>query len=397
VNAPLDILYAGTLPPHQGGSALSGALILTGLAALGHSIRAIAPITPAALNEGDAFARAHPELSIARFPVPFFENSPDVPPPAEYREREGEFVRQHLLTQIAARRPDVLFAGRESFAWHVPPVASAHRLPCVVRIAGTTTIGMLNGGFPADQTRDLLARLGRADRLIAQTPSMADALRQLGLDHITTIPNGVDARVFSPAPKDPDLLRSLDIPRDAVVAVHASNLKALKRPMDVIASAARALKSHDTLMYVIVGDGAGRGPMESACRDLGISHRVRFVGWIDYERMPRYLNAADMVIMTSEAEAQARVYLETQACGRVLIASDIPAAREVVTDGSTGLLFRTGDADDLAEKTVRAAADPDLRARIGRQARARVHAHDVDVVVPAWADALAGVTPSRGR
>ena len=393
----LDILYAGTLPPHQGGSAISAAVILRGLAALGHRIRAVAPITADGSTEGEAFARAHPELSITRFPVPFFENSPDVPPPADYREREGAFVRQHLSELIATRRPDVLFIGRESFAWHVPPLASAHQIPCVVRMAGTTTIGILKGGFPGDQSRLLLARLNQADRLIAQTPHMADSLRRLGLEHVNTIPNSVDVRAFSPAPKDQDLLRSLDIPRDAIVAMHASNLKALKRAMDVITSAARVMKRHNNLMYVVVGDGARRAPMEAACRELGIIDRVRFVGWIDYEQMPRYLNIADIVVMPSEAEAQARVYLEAQACGKVLIASDIPGAREVITDGVTGLLFRVGDVDDLSEHTLRAAADSDMRARIGHQALARVRVHDIDVVAPAWAGALAGVIHSKGR
>lgn len=344
-----------------------------------------------AIDGDDAFARANPNLSITRFPVPFFENSPDIPPPADYREREGTFVRQHLVTLIAAERPDVLFAGRESFAWHVSPVAIAHGIPSVVRIAGTTTIGLLNGGFPGDQARDLLARLSQADRLVAQTPHMADALVQLGLEQVSTIPNSVDLRVFSPSPKDPDLLRALDIPQDAVVVMHASNLKALKRPMDVIASAARALTRHDTLTYVIVGEGAARASMEAACRERGISDRIRFVGWVGYEWMPRYLNIADIVLMPSEAEAQARVYLETQACAKVLVASDIPASREVVTDGVTGILFRVGDVNDLAEKTLRVAADAEGRARIGRRAHERVQVHGVDVVVPAWADALAGV------
>ena len=50
--------------------------------------------------------------------------------------------------------------------------------------------------------------------------------------------------------------------------------------------------------------------MEDACRRMGIVERVRFVGWIDYDRMPDYLNLADIVVMPSEAETQARVYLE---------------------------------------------------------------------------------------
>ena len=54
--------------------------------------------------------------------------------------------------------------------------------------------------------------------------------------------------------------------------------------------------------------------------------------------------------MPSESEAFPLVYLETQACGRLLLASDIPAGREVVVPGDNGLLFRTGDVADLTAR-----------------------------------------------
>jgi len=56
--------------------------------------------------------------------------------------------------------------------------------------------------------------------------------------------------------------------------------------------------------------------------------------------MPEYLNLADMVVMPSETEGLALVCLEAQACERVLIASDIPASREVIEEGSTGFALR---------------------------------------------------------
>jgi glycosyltransferase involved in cell wall biosynthesis len=57
-------------------------------------------------------------------------------------------------------------------------------------------------------------------------------------------------------------------------------------------------------------------------------------------------------------------------------------AREAVTHGETGLLFRRGDIDDLAEQTLLAAGNPALRARIGRQARQYVERHhDIDRAV----------------
>jgi len=98
--------------------------------------------------------------------------------------------------------------------------------------------------------------------------------------------------------------------------------------------------------------------------------------------MPEYMNLADLVLMPSEREGLARVYLEGQACGKTLIASDIPAAREVVIHGQTGLLFRMGDVEDLAEQTLLAAGDPLLREKISRPAREHVlRHHNLDTIV----------------
>lgn len=123
---------------------------------------------------------------------------------------------------------------------------------------------------------------------------------------------------------------------------------------------------------------------KEACRREGIHENFRFVGWVEYDRIPDFINLADLVVMPSEAESQARVYLETQACARLLLASDIPAAREVVVDGATGLLFRKGDIDDLTAKTLLAAGDAGLRADIGRKGRDRVQAHSLDDALVAF-------------
>jgi glycosyltransferase involved in cell wall biosynthesis len=205
----------------------------------------------------------------------------------------------------------------------------------------------------------------------------------------------VDLHQFAPAPKDAGLLRELAIQGDDVVVMHASNLKPIKRPLDVVHSAEHALRHNPKLVYVIVGDGACRQPMEDLCARRGLSERFRFVGWIEYARLPRYMNLADLVIMPSDSEGLARVYLETQACARLLLASDIPAAREVITDGETGLLFRTGDIDDLTTKTLAAAGDPELRARIGRQACRRVRANALERAVAAYVDAIGSVVSTH--
>jgi glycosyltransferase involved in cell wall biosynthesis len=137
------------------------------------------------------------------------------------------------------------------------------------------------------------------------------------------------------------------------------------------------IRSVPKAVYLIVGDGICLEEMKAQCRSSGVLDHFRFVGWVDHEAVPRYLNLADVVLMPSESEAAALVYLETQACAKVLIASDIAGAREIVRDGETGLLFRMGEVGDLTGRILLAAGDPELRDRIGHAGHEWVKARDI--------------------
>jgi len=383
---PLDILYAGTLPPHPGGSAISASLIIVGLAEAGHTLRAVAPMTAEVSHDGDEFARGHPEISVTRYPAPYFEVAPNLPSPESYRENEREHLLSILPALIEKQRPDVVIAGRETFAHVSPDIAGRYSIPCVLRIAGGGISGILNRTLPDNEIQTLLQQFRKVSLMVAPANHLKESLAKLGFNNVKVIPNAVDLRQFSPGSKDHALLGQLGIKRDDIVIAHLSNLKALKRSTDVALSAEQALRHNEKLFYVIVGDGPLRMSMEDICRKKGISGRFAFVGWVDYARVADYINLADMVVMASESEGQARVYLETQACGRLLLASDIPAAREVITHGETGLLYRMGDIDDLTAKTLLAAGDPHLCKEIGRRARQRVAAHRLEDAVAAYAE-----------
>ena len=387
----MNILCVGTLPPHPGGSAISGALLFAGFAGAGHSVRVLSPITAEALRSGDTFVARHPNIRVTRFEVPYFESAPNLPATDAYRQTERQQIRALLPGLIGGERPDIIFVSRETFAWDAPDIARAHSLPCVLRTAGATTYGIVQRTLPDLEAKLLLEQFQKADLILSPALHLAERLRALGLGRIKVIWNAVDLQHFSPSPKDAQLLRECAISEDDVVVAHVSNLKSLKRPLDIVAASRAALRQNPRLLYLIVGDGPGRQLMERAAKENGNFARFRFVGWIEYDRMPDYINLADIVVLPSVAEAQARVYLETQACARLILASDIPAAREVIVDGETGLLFRMGDSEDLAAKTLQAAGDPQARDAIGRHARTRVEAHALPRIVQAYVDTFAAV------
>lgn len=390
----MKIVYAGTLPPHPGGSAVLAHDLLAGLARRGHSVTALAPMTAEAAAAGEPLADA--PYALRRFPVPIFESAPNTSAPFAYRDAERDGLTRHLPPLLSAGC-DLVVAGRETFALTVPEIAHAAGLPCVVLAQGGTLWGLVARTHSPALHDALVAGLARADRIVAVARHVAPHLRALGLTRIDVVPNAVDPEVFAPGPPDAALRAALALDDHGPVVLHVSNLKALKRPLDVAHAAAVALPREPRLWFVVVGEGAGRAQIDAEATRLGIRTRFRFTGWVPRAEVARYLRLADLVVMPSEAEALALVYLETLACGRVLIASDIAAAREVVRDGETGLLFPAGDTPALAACIVRAAGDASLRAAIGARARAWAARHPLaralDAYERVFAATVAGTAP----
>jgi len=387
----LDILFAGTLPPHPGGSAISAATLLAKLAARGHRVRCIAPITSDLMARGDGFAARHGALRVSRFIVPQFETAPWFPAAAADRNTEHRHVQNRLRVSIEEHRPDIILIGRETFALHAVPVARELRIPSLLRVAGGTLLGLSRGSYPAPLVREYVRRFGEVDTLIAPSGFAASELRKLGLQNVDLVMNAVDLEQFRPSPRNADLMRQLRIDEDQVVIGHLANMNDRKRPMDVVASAEKTLSRFPGIVYLMAGVGPLREAVEAECRRKGLQGSFRFVGWVEHERVSDYINLCDIVVMASDGEGLARVYLETQACGKVILASDIAPAREVISDGENGLLFRLGDVGDLAGKTVCAASDPAFRAVLGQNARRRVQAHSLDLAAGAYIDRMRAV------
>src|SRR5690606_19748488 len=312
-----------------------------------------------------------------------------------WRERARRTLAPRFAAAIAERRPDVVLLGREQLAWYVPELCRAGGVPCVLGLHGQPTHGFADGGYPEDARSELLAHMASADARVAVAHHLRATLARFGLD-CAVVPNAVDEERFRPRPKPEPLLAKLRIPSDAPVVGHVSSLKPGKRPGDLIASAARFLRHVPDACFLICGDGPHRAALEDDVRARGLERAFRFAGAVDFRAMPDVLALCDVVVMPSEREGASLVYLEAHAAERALVASDIPAAREVVRDGETGLLFPTGDVDALAERTLALLRDPDLRRRIAAAGRKAAEARPFANMVDGWESALA-TTAARAR
>lgn len=95
---------------------------------------------------------------------------------------------------------------------------------------------------------------------------------------------------------------------------------------------------------------------------LGILEAVTMVGSVDYDDLPRLYRSAHAVVCPSYAESFGQTVLEAMALGLPVVASDIPAHREVA--GEAAMFFRPRDAEELAVRMRLLVTDETLRQRL---------------------------------
>jgi glycosyltransferase involved in cell wall biosynthesis len=103
---------------------------------------------------------------------------------------------------------------------------------------------------------------------------------------------------------------------------------------------------------------------------FGTPSRVEFLGALPRDEVMGMMREARMVVLPSQwYESASMVAIEAFACGVPVLASRIGAVAEIVEDGRTGVHFRPGDPDDLAQKARWAWTHPEETTRMGREAR----------------------------
>ncbi|MBN9246546.1 MAG: GT4 family glycosyltransferase PelF, partial [Hyphomicrobium sp.] len=145
------------------------------------------------------------------------------------------------------------------------------------------------------------------------------------------------------------------------------------------------IKDHDTLLQAlnlvclqvpncelwIVGDGAQRVTLEDLARSLGIADRVKFLG--NRSDVPELLGQMDVyAFSTTRAEGFGIALIEAMAAGVAIVASDVPACREVLGNGEAGIIVPPGDVTKLAEAIVELLQNQGLRSNICAAAARRV-------------------------
>jgi glycosyltransferase involved in cell wall biosynthesis len=261
-------------------------------------------------------------------------------------------------------------------------VAARHRrrrgTPFVVT-AHFHPIWSMEGGRLRRRIRALYDRrlagpvLAEASRVIVQTAEEERLLRSLGLGlpPTTVIPPGFTP-LPDPAPGAASFRSAHSIPGPYVLFV--GRLASNKGLLDLATAFASIARRDPNLFLVLVGaDGGWGARFDARSAELGISGRVRRIGFLPGDAMlaSAYREAA-LLALPSEYEAFGLVLLEAMTQGTPVVASRVGGIPEVVTHERTGLLVPPHDPAALADAIGRVLADPAGARRLGAAGRTEV-------------------------
>lgn len=173
---------------------------------------------------------------------------------------------------------------------------------------------------------------------------------------------GIDVEKFVPTP---------ELPGTPLAAAVARLL--WDKGIGELVEAARLLKSRGVdLRIALVGKPDPANPRtipEAQVRQWVQDGLVEWWGHKDDIR--EVWRQAQIAVLPSYREGLPKALLEAAACGRPMVATDVPGCNELVRDDDNGLLVPVRQAAPLADALERLARDPELRARLGRRARER--------------------------
>ncbi|MFA6961564.1 MAG: glycosyltransferase family 1 protein [Opitutaceae bacterium] len=347
-------LVSETFPPEINGVAMTLSHLVEGLARRGHRVTVIRPRQNSRdLPRSDGL---YDELLCPGFPIPGYAFL-----------RGGLPVRGRLLNAWRADRPDLIHIATEGPLGYAA-LSAADKLGLPLSSSFHTNFHSYSRhyGF-AFLTRPALAYLrhfhNRTRITLSPTAELNAELTRDGFKGMRLLSRGVNTEVFNPAHRDETLRKSWGAGPDDLVVVHVSRLAAEKNYPLLIEAFARIRATQPSAKFVIVGDGPLR-------KKLARAHPwILFTGFLPRADLARHYASGDAFLYASITETFGNVVTEAMASGLPVLAYDYAAPARYIRNLENGLTVPFDDRAAWLHAAETLATTPDLRRRLGENAR----------------------------
>ncbi len=265
-----------------------------------------------------------------------------------------------FIAPFAARqyKPDIIHAVLESFAG-LALVFCARTEPKAKRIL---TCQSTNTSF-------LLGLMHRtADRVTAISTVLVKRAQTLGRTDVVLIPNGIRLADLRAACKE--------IKKSAERLLFVGRLEPMKGVAVLLDAFAITVPRHPEMRLHVVGDGSLRSSLEARHPHLVQSGHIVFRGYLPPLSVYREYAEADLFCALSRSEALGNVFLEAQASGCAVVATNVGGIPEIVKEGETGLLVAPNDSESAAAAMDLLMSNPSLKETLQKNGIQHAQAYD---------------------
>lgn len=212
------------------------------------------------------------------------------------------------------------------------------------------------------------------DRTVVVTEeAREDLVERSGVERsrVLVMPNTVSREFFTAARVDVELVGRF---RENFVLLYLGDTGLRRGLLTAIEGLALLKGRIPGLKLVIVGSNSTDEVLRSKVADLGLEDMVSFEGWQDEKMFPSYLTAADVCISPllrnpHHDTTLANKLFQYMAFSKPILASDVRAQDNMIQQSSSGLVHRSGDAGDFAEKCLKLYEDRGKRRILGQNGK----------------------------
>ncbi len=227
-----------------------------------------------------------------------------------------------------------------------------------------------------------LGQCGVYSKIVAVSDAVVATLQSYPRSYarrLTRIHNGISTI----SPSSQDIRSILGIPASQPLLVNVGRISRQKNQATLL----RALLELQGAHLLIIGDGELSQDLHAQATSLGVANRVHFTGEIPAEDVAACLKSADLFVFPSLWESMGLAVLEAMHSGLPVVASDIPALRELL--GDAALFVSPTDASALAAAVKRVISDLDLADTLRSQSRRRAAAFSLENMVGSYRKLIA--------
>lgn len=215
----------------------------------------------------------------------------------------------------------------------------------------------------------------RCDVVISPSAGLAEVLRGLGVNSpVHVIPNGIDLAPFEHV--QPVTRAEAGLPEEALVLMYVGRLSAEKNLTFLLRAFFGVAAAYPDVVLALVGGGVEAENLKDQADHSGFGDRVKFLGKVDYEKVPAYLPLGDIFVTASVTEVHPFSLIEAMASGLPALGITSPGIADTIVDGVNGLLSSL-DLAAFTAKLMRLVMEPETRAQMAAAAREGARQYDI--------------------